>query len=281
MVLIDMIIGGVSGAVSRTLTAPLELRKIQEQNRFIPNTTFRDVLRKEGMSGLWKGNLTNCIRIGPQMAVNYAMFNASKQHIFTPLFSNLNVSPSSTNVAFKDDLVNFCSGAIAGMVAMTSIYPLENIRSRLSLQTNKAQYKNMADVFNKTPLRHLYYGLNMSIIGFVPYNALNFMFYNKYKRFSEQWNIDQQYKNLVCGGCSGLSAVTFTYPTDLIRRRLQIQGLNEHVPKYNGIVDCIVKIFRTESISGFYKGIVPCYIKIFPTVAIQFYMIELLRSYTS
>lgn len=271
MALVDMIIGGLSGAISRTLTAPLELRKIQEQNRFIPDTTFRDVMRKEGIQGLWKGNWTNCIRIAPQMAVNFSVFNIAKNRLFIPLFD-----VNSTNKGASKDIINFCSGALAGMVAMSSIYPLENIRSRLSLQTNKAEYKNIVDVFKKTPIRHLYYGLNMSLIGFVPYNALNFMFYNKYKSLGQFSSIDKQYVNLICGGLSGLSAVTITYPTDLIRRRLQIQGFSEHVPKYNGIIDCITKIYRTEGISGLYRGLIPCYIKIFPTVAIQFYIIEYL-----
>ncbi len=50
---IDLVIGGLSGVISRTLTAPLELYKIQRQNAFIPNSTIRDVLKKEGLRYLW------------------------------------------------------------------------------------------------------------------------------------------------------------------------------------------------------------------------------------
>ena len=46
--LIDLVIGGLSGVISRTLTAPLELYKIQRQNAFIPNSTVRAVLKKDG-----------------------------------------------------------------------------------------------------------------------------------------------------------------------------------------------------------------------------------------
>ena len=52
----DLLIGGLSGIISRTVTAPLELWKMQRQNFFIPNSTFRDVLQKEGFRYLWKGN---------------------------------------------------------------------------------------------------------------------------------------------------------------------------------------------------------------------------------
>ena len=37
MFTIDMMIGGIAGVISRTLTAPLELNKIQQQNYFMKN----------------------------------------------------------------------------------------------------------------------------------------------------------------------------------------------------------------------------------------------------
>jgi len=44
--LIDLVIGGLSGVISRTLTAPLELYKIQRQNAFIPNSTTKCIHTK-------------------------------------------------------------------------------------------------------------------------------------------------------------------------------------------------------------------------------------------
>jgi len=72
----------LSGVISRTLTAPLELYKIQRQNAFIPNSTIRDVLKKEGIQYLWKGNGTNCMRVFPQTAINYGVFEFCKQNMF-------------------------------------------------------------------------------------------------------------------------------------------------------------------------------------------------------
>lgn len=274
----DLIIGGIAGIVSRTATAPLELRKIQEQNRFMPNTTLRDVIKKEGIAGLWKGNYANCIRIFPQMAINYAVYEYTKTNCFAPFLQTVDIQ--------SQDLVHFLSGAAGGMVSMIAIYPLENARSRLSLQTNKAHYRSLADVIRKTPPLQLYNGLRMSLMGFAPYNAMNFMFYNKYKRLMNRWidnredhnyQINSQVVNLLCGGMSGMTAVTATYPTDLIRRRLQLQGFDARVPKYNGIVDCIRKIYKADGIGGFYRGLGQCYIKIFPAIAIQFWTLEQLK----
>lgn len=257
----DMVMGGIAGVVSRTMTAPLELLKIQNQNRYMPNTTWSEVIKKEGISGLWKGNLVNNIRIFPQNALNFAIFEFNRKHL--PI-ENKNAR-------------HFVSGTISGIAAMTIVYPLENIRSRLSLQTNKNHYTGIIDVFKRTPINELYYGLGMSILGYAPYNAINFMTYNWLKKESENRGYKGLVFQLVSGGLSGSFAVSITYPTDLIRRRLQLQGFDPLVPKYSGIIDCCQKIYKKEGIPGFYRGLVACYIKIFPAIAIQFLVYENLR----
>lgn len=266
----DLLIGGVAGVVSRTLTAPLELLKIQGQNSYMPHSSLQATIEKEGIKGLWKGNYTNCIRIFPQMAINYAIYSGFQKHCsaYLPLFCK--------------DYGHFIGGAFAGAISMSIVYPLENARSRLSLQTSNSHYKGLVDVLRKTPLRSLYNGLPMSIIGFVPYSALSYGFFNMNKDlFAHDVNNITAYEKLLFGGLAGVCAVSFTYPTDLIRRRLQLQGFDPLVPKYNGILDCIRKIVATEGISGLYRGLIPCYMKIFPAAGIQFLVLETLQHYKS
>ena len=262
----DLFIGAAAGAVSRTLTAPLELYKIQGQNRYMPFSTLGDTLKKEGWRGLWKGNLINCLRISPQLAVSYAVYNFTSQQIFHTL-------PES-----YQRYNHFLSGAVGGVVSMITIYPLENARSRLTLQTNNSHYTGIKDVFKRTSTRELYAGLKMSIIGFAPYSALSFGFYHMFKEyFAETYQWTGSTSHLMSGGLSGLLAVSFAYPTDLIRRRLQLQGFDPSVPKYNGIRYSIRKIYAHEGIPGFYRGLLPNYNKLFPTIAIQFWTLEYLR----
>lgn len=45
------------------------------------------------------------------------------------------------------------------------------------------------------------------------------------------------YINLMNGALAGTIAVTFTYPTDLVRRLLQLNGNPGH--SYTGLVDCV------------------------------------------
>ena len=76
-----------------------------------------------------------------------------------------------------------------------------------------------------------------------------------------------------------MSAVRITYPTDLIRRRLQLKGVDSYVPTYHGMMDCIRKIYASEGVKGFYRGLGICYVKLFPSMAIQFSVMEYLKAW--
>tara|TARA_Y100000816_G_C26004500_1_gene524948 strand:- start:13 stop:837 length:825 start_codon:yes stop_codon:yes gene_type:complete len=259
----NLLAGGLAGALSRTCVAPLELYKIQSQANYIPDASWRQVIKKEGIRYLWKGNFTNCVRIAPQIAVNFTTFEYVK--------SNLEIE--------NKDIKNLMAGATAGSVSMTAIYPLETIRTRLSLQTNKSHYNGIWNCFRTMKLREMYGGLRTSLIGFTPYMAINFALYHRLKeglnkKAKSHTSLNETSINLLSGGLSGLGAVTITYPTDLIRRQLQLQGFDPTVPKYDGIYDCTKKIIKSQGIRGLYRGLLPCYITNFPKFAIQFWAFE-------
>ena len=120
----------------------------------------------------------------------------------------------------------------------------------------------------------MYGGLRASLIGITPYCALNFAFYYNLKERFNNNNVPSHINKMLSGGLSAMAAVTFTYPTDLIRRQLQLQGFDPTVPKYNGLIDCTKKIVKTQGIRGLYRGLLPCYITIFPKFALQFWGFE-------
>ena len=262
--------------ISRTCTAPFELLKIQQQNHFMKQSQWKQVLKQEGILGFWKGNFTNCIRIFPQSAINFAVYKKCQSYI----------KKENSNNAF------IC-GTISGFVSMICIYPFENARTRLSLQMKHQYYTSLFDVFKKTKLLDLYRGLGVSLIGFPPYNAISFMTHSMLKQNKKviedlfqhtqsktrhtPFQIQNDIYSFISGGISGCIAVSLTYPTDLIRRRFQIQNMCSSVPKYKNVFDCLKQIIHNEGIIGLYRGLGITYIKIFPTMAIQFYMFEKLQ----
>ena len=171
------------------------------------------------------------------------------------------------------------SSFLAGSLSMLCIYPLETSRTFLSLQSNKNQYKGLLDIIKNVPLKNLYGGSMMSVMGFAPWNAISLTSFNIYKDFiHKHYEIENpNLIKLLCGGFAGITAISITYPTDLIRRRLQLQHFGCHsVPRYNGIIHCARKVIKTEGLIGLYRGLPAAYIKTFPSLAIQLYMIDTL-----
>ncbi|XP_077979304.1 solute carrier family 25 member 45-like [Glandiceps talaboti] len=58
--------------------------------------------------------------------------------------------------------------------------------------------------------------------------------------------------DFLAGLVGGSGGVIVGYPLDIIKTRLQTQSVV--AVKYNGIIDCAIKISRNESVFGFFKG---------------------------
>ena len=124
----DFLIGGIAGAISRTLTAPLERLKILRQNKlddgnYMKRKAVRYIFKTEGVRGLFKGNLMNCSRYVPQSAVQFHVFNFCKvphpisiswihlqeykDYILTKFCSERSKKESQINVTFDTKGVSF------------------------------------------------------------------------------------------------------------------------------------------------------------------------------
>ena len=64
-------------------------------------------------------------------------------------------------------------------------------------------------------------------------------------------------RKLLCGALAGSISQTLTYPFDVLRRKMQVTGMNELGVKYNGAVDAMFSIVRTEGVKGLYRGLWP------------------------
>ncbi|KAF5385958.1 hypothetical protein D9615_002645 [Tricholomella constricta] len=125
------IAGGCAGAASRTVVSPLERLKIIQQVQ--PRTSdgqykgvWRSLVRmwrEEGFKGFMRGNGINCLRIVPYSAVQFTTYEQLKK-FFTKHGSKELDTPK-----------RLASGALAGITSVCSTYPLDLVRSRLSIAT--------------------------------------------------------------------------------------------------------------------------------------------------
>ena len=69
------------------------------------------------------------------------------------------------------------------------------------------------------------------------------------------------------GALAGILAKTTTYPFDLAKKRLQIQGFEEarikfgKVVAYSGMFNCFYLTLKDEGLAGIYKGVTPSILK--------------------
>jgi len=247
-VLLNLSIASAATGISKTISGPLELWRIQRQQSFIPNSTLKDVIKMENIRYLWKGNLSNVVKGVPQYSINWALFQKINEKIDN----------------------NLISGVFAGGISIGIIYPLETTRTYLSLQTNKNKYKGICDCLKRAPKSHLYKGFTMSVMGAGAFSGWLYKFRGmlneNYPQFSH-----------INSGIASIGALCITYPTDLMRRRLQLQQFDKSVPIYNNNRDVVKKIIKNEGIRGFYKGIHANFVKSFFHWNIHFYILESLN----
>ncbi|XP_006820558.1 solute carrier family 25 member 16-like [Saccoglossus kowalevskii] len=178
---------------------------------------------------------------------------------------------------------SFIAGGVAACCAKTSIAPLDRIK--ILLQAHSVHYKHLGvfsalrAVNHKEGFMALYKGNGAMMIRIFPYGAIQFMSYEQYKRLTKQWlGSHNQIAKLMSGSLAGITAVTFTYPLDMVRARLAFQITGEHI--YNGIFHTFQSIFHQEGgIKAFYRGFTPTIIGMVPYAGLSFYTYETLKAF--
>ncbi|CRG84674.1 60S ribosomal protein L18-B [Talaromyces islandicus] len=272
------IAGGVAGAVSRTIVSPLERLKILLQIQSVGRQEYKLSIwkalvkmgREEGWRGFMRGNGTNCIRIVPYSAVQFGSYNLYKK--FIEPAPGVDLTPVRRLVC----------GALAGITSVTVTYPLDIVRTRLSIQSasfadlgNRApggklpgMFETMVLMFrNEGGIPALYRGIVPTVAGVAPYVGLNFMVYESVRVYLTPpgEKNPSAIRKLAAGAISGAVAQTCTYPFDVLRRRFQINTMTGMGYQYKSIWDAVRVIVTQEGIQGLYKGIAPNLLKPLPS----------------
>jgi solute carrier family 25 (adenine nucleotide translocator) protein 4/5/6/31 len=269
----DFSLGGVSGAVSKTFTAPIERVKLliqtQDANPLIRSgevarykgigDCFSRINSEQGFGAFWRGNFTNCIRYFPTQA-----FNLSFKDTIKKMFPKYN--PKSEFGMFF--AVNMASGGMAAAGSLCIVYPLDYARTRLASDVGggKKTFNGLLDCLKKTaagPLgpAGLYAGFCVSLMGIIPYRGFQLGAFDTLvglNPFKDDKGVLGILTTFASAQAAIIAGAGISYPFDTVRRRLQMQA---ELPKekhiYNGTLDCLKKIAAEEGVAaGVYKGFV-------------------------
>ncbi|KAL0491940.1 mitochondrial substrate carrier family protein C [Acrasis kona] len=266
--------GGISGAASRTITAPLERLKIMYQvSTEKPPSVIRgleQMYRNDGISGLFRGNLTNVLKVVPEKSLKFLSFEFSK-NLLTMTASQADQELSATKL--------FVAGSMSGVITHTITFPMEVIRTRLSVAP-KSHYAGIVDCARKIAVaegrvRPFFRGLSASLVSTIPYSGINLMSYELMKKalYAASGDKDPTIASLmVVGSASNTASQMFFYPLTVAKSRIIMQG-HDHSQK-KGLVAVLSDIYKVEGTRGLFKGFVPQLLKSAPSHAIMFGVYE-------
>ena len=194
------------------------------------------------------------------------------------------------------------SGAVAGSLQTFICAPMELIKLRMQMQTEPVHflhhershpgivYSDPLDCIRKIKQKDGWLGLNrgywITLWREVPAFACYFATYDTMctwrLRFTEGMKLDDLSVPflLVAGGLSGMLTWLVSYPCDVIKSRLQVDGMYGEC-RYNGISDCFKKSYLESGrdFRVFFKGLNSTLIRAFPVNAATFVTVTFMLRY--
>ena len=169
--------GGISGAIAKSATAPLERAKLMSQagarGDFV--SLMLQVVKVEGWQGLWRGNMANVIRVIPNKGILLMCSDMYKAGVMASL-------PAAASAT-----ISSIAGGLAGITAVLLTYPLELVRTRMAfricdMSAGCAPYSTirstLLDVLAGGGPLGLYAGVGMTLIGVLPFEGIKFGVYD-------------------------------------------------------------------------------------------------------
>lgn len=150
------------------------------------------------------------------------------------------------------------------------------------------RYKGLVNIFlsiySEEGLTAFYRGFVPTVLGIIPYAGTSFFIYETCKKL---YNDTHPGKNpspihrLAFGACAGLLGQSLTYPLEIIRRRMQTDGIyGTPNPEYRHMLSTLKFVYRTEGIrKGLYKGLSLNWVKGPIAVGISFTIFDIMHAF--
>lgn len=282
--------GAVAAMVSRTCVAPLERLKLEYILRGEKKNLHEliyTIATTQGLRGFWKGNFINILRTAPFKAINFFAYDTYRKQLL-----KLSGNEETTNSE------RFIAGAAAGITASVLCLPLDTIRTRLVAPGGEALggvIWAFHHIVQNEGFFALYKGLLPSILSMAPSGAVFYSVYDMLKsaylhspegrkRIQNLKEHDQDLnalellelgpiRTLLHGAIAGACAEAATYPFEVVRRQLQLQGRTN---KLSAFAIC-TKIVEQGGLPGLYAGLLPSLLQVLPSASISFFVYEFMK----
>ncbi|XP_012387084.1 mitochondrial basic amino acids transporter isoform X1 [Orcinus orca] len=230
---------------------------------------FQAIIKQEGVLGLYRGLGSPLLGL---TFINALVFG---------------VQGNTLRALGRDSPLNqFLAGAAAGAIQCVICCPMELAKTRLQLQeagparTYRGPLDCLAQVYRREGLRGVNRGMVSTLLRETPSFGVYFLTYDTLTRALGCEPGDRLLvpKLLLAGGTSGIASWLSTYPLDVVKSRLQADGLRG-APRYRGILDCVRQSYRAEGWRVFTRGLASTLLRAFPVNAATFATVTVVLSY--
>ncbi|KAG2468862.1 S2545 protein, partial [Polypterus senegalus] len=242
---------------------------------------IKKTYKNERVHGFFKGMSFPVFTVAVSNSVAFGTYGNTLDYLSQSYPSNSNFPPSFTDA--------FLAGCFAGATQLLVSAPVDLVKVRLQNQTHPHQSVHTACVTSKyrgpvhcaatilqqEGIQGLYRGLGALALRDIPCFGLYFLPYELIcYGMTEAGQQPGTLAVLVAGGCAGVITWACATPMDVIKARLQMDGLEGC--RYRGILHCVTDSIRTEGFSVLFRGLLLNSVRAFPVNAVTFLSYETL-----
>ncbi len=280
-----LVAGGCAGAVSRTLTAPLERVKLVMQVQQVqmaggdaaasatarPFRGVLDALRRltleQGVRSLWRGNGINCLRIVPNSGIKLASYSELKAIAFP--------NGEGAYSGREKHMRKMLCGALSGVTTIVPIYPMDLLRTRLAADgSGRGLTQLLRTTLRTEGVQGLYRGLPVSIGGITLYLSLSLSCYDLLKDVTASHHafFSHPFGKVLLGSVAAVLSQSVAYPVDTVRRCMQVS--QERTSTWA----CVKSIYARGGWRGFYRGLAANAARAAPQTGLEFMAFDIFSS---
>lgn len=272
--------GGFGGLIGDTSMHSLDTVKTRQQGASHIakyNTTllaYRNIFREEGFRrGLYGGYSAAMLGSLPSSAVFFLTYEYIKRYAINDL-------------GVPETPAFLCAGFLGDLISSVFYVPSEVLKTRLQLQgrynnpyfESGYNYKNLTDavqtIIRKEGPGTLFYGFRATLTRDLPYSALQFAFYEKFRQLAFKLTSPESntkvgmneidgkslplYAELLTGAAAGGLAGVITTPLDVVKTRMQTQnGTSANLLTSSSVISSLRTIYAKEGLNGLFSGVAP------------------------